>query len=63
MVKDLVCEMEVDESAAKYTVFFEGEQYFFCSEGCRAEFYRRPLDYLTPPDSRCAKPLQEKPDV
>lgn len=45
MVKDIVCGMEVNETAA-YSFVFENEKYFFCSQGCRAEFKRRPQDYL-----------------
>ncbi len=52
MVTDLVCKMEIDEKAAGYSLIYEGEKYFFCSEGCLEEFKRRPLDYLRPDDPR-----------
>ena len=51
MVIDLVCKMEIDEKAAGYSLDYEGEEYFFCSEGCQAEFLRHPKDYLKPTDS------------
>lgn len=46
MVIDLVCKMEIDEEAANYSLNYEGKDYFFCSEGCKEEFTRRPLDYV-----------------
>lgn len=46
MAIDLICGMEVNETAAKPSVRYDGESYYFCSEGCRAEFKRRPQDYL-----------------
>lgn len=58
MVKDVVCGMEVNESTG-YSLVFEGEKYLFCSQGCRAEFKRRPQDYLKPPaedTTCCGKP-------
>ena len=48
MVTDLVCKMEIDEKAAAYSFDYEGEEYFFCSEGCLEEFKRRPMDYVKP---------------
>lgn len=49
MVIDLVCKMEIDEKAARYSLIFENETYFFCSEGCQAELIRHPLDYVNSP--------------
>ena len=64
MTKDLVCGMEIDESAARYPAVFEDAAYFVCSEGCRAEFKRRPEEYLKPVDACCHKtPQEEKSDV
>ena len=61
MVKDLVCGMDVNEKAAGYSMIFEDEVYFFCSEGCRAEFRRRPQDYLKPADdAACCARAPEK---
>ena len=50
MVTDLVCKMEIDEKTAAYSLNYEGDEYFFCSEGCREEFKRHPLDYVKPGD-------------
>lgn len=62
MVKDLVCGMEVNEKAAGYSMIYEGEMFYFCSEGCRAEFRRRPQDYLSPAEdiTCCGKPSCRK---
>ena len=46
MAVDLVCKMDVNEKASKPSLVFEGNTYYFCSEGCLAEFKRRPQDYL-----------------
>lgn len=46
MVTDQVCKMEIDEVTATYSVDHDGEEYFFCSEGCLEEFKRRPMDYV-----------------
>lgn len=54
MVIDLVCKMEIDENTAGYSLNYECEEYFFCSEGCLEEFKRRPLDYLKPDEERAA---------
>ena len=58
MVKDLVCGMEINEKAAGYSMVYEGEMFYFCSEGCWAEFRRRPPDYLSPAEESgcCGKP-------
>lgn len=64
MVTDLVCKMEMGENAPGYSLIFEGGKYFFCSEGCRAEFKRNPQDYLkSAADCRDAPSQEEKRDV
>lgn len=63
MVKDLVCGMDVNEKISDYSMVFEGEMYFFCSEGCWSEFRRHPQEYLRTIDFCCEKPLEEKSDV
>lgn len=62
MAIDLVCGMEVNENAAKPSLRFGGETYLFCSEGCRAEFERRPQDYLktAEAESCCDEPEGER---
>lgn len=62
MAIDLVCKMDVNENAWKPSFVLEGKTYYFCSEGCRAEFKRRPQDYLkvAEADSCCEAPPEEK---
>jgi Cu+-exporting ATPase len=45
MVTDPVCKMQVDESKNKLALTYKERTYYFCSEGCRAEFQRHPEDY------------------
>lgn len=68
MVTDVVCGMQINENAAGYSLILGSEKYFFCSEGCWAEFKRRPQDYLQrASDIACCDELlekkEEKPDV
>lgn len=46
MVTDPVCDMRLDEQAAPHVLNYENEVYYFCSEGCRAEFQRHTEDYV-----------------
>ena len=46
MVTDPVCDMQLDEQQADYVLVYENETYYFCSEGCRAEFERHSEDYV-----------------
>lgn len=45
-VKDPVCGMDVDPDKAKAHVEHEGEDYYFCSVGCREKFEADPEKYL-----------------
>jgi len=45
MVKDPVCGMELDERHKRESFEYEGQSYYFCSVGCRAEFQRHEEDY------------------
>lgn len=60
MVKDLVCEMEINEKAGGYSTIYDGEMFYFCSEGCRAEFLRRPEAYLAESRPCCDPAAEEK---
>ena len=62
MVIDLVCKMEVDENDAKPRLILEEKTYYFCSEGCRAEFERHARDYLKPVDAGCCNVPEEEAD-
>ncbi len=48
MARDPVCGMDVDENAASQSLAYHGLTYWFCSEGCRAEFLRHPEEYAHP---------------
>lgn len=46
MVKDIVCEMDVNPQKTKYKTKYEGETYYFCSESCQKAFQQNPSKYL-----------------
>ncbi len=46
MTKDPVCNMEVDETTAKYVSEYNGKNYFFCAPGCKAMFDRDPAKFV-----------------
>jgi YHS domain-containing protein len=46
MATDPVCGMNVDEGEAMYTLDYYDRLYYFCSEGCKAEFERHTEDYV-----------------
>ncbi len=54
---DPVCGMEVPESSA-YRTTRNGETYFFCSDGCRQAFIKRPSEYLIPGNRHHAMPSE-----
>ncbi|HZW02668.1 MAG TPA: YHS domain-containing protein [Anaerolineaceae bacterium] len=45
MAIDPVCGMEVDPTTAQWTSEYNGETYYFCSSGCKAEFEEDPQRY------------------
>ncbi|MET3835259.1 Cu+-exporting ATPase [Brevundimonas sp. UYEF29] len=48
-VKDPVCGMSVDPTATAHRASHDGQNYFFCSAGCRTKFIGDPMRYLNPP--------------
>lgn len=48
MVKDPVCNMDVDPKTAKHTAEHEGQTYYFCSLLCKNAFEADPKQYLQP---------------
>ncbi|HEC90843.1 MAG TPA: YHS domain-containing protein, partial [Alphaproteobacteria bacterium] len=61
-VKDPVCGMDVDPSAAAQTEEAGGQTYYFCSEKCHGAFLDDPERYAaaaTPPKKKCAAELQK----
>lgn len=46
MVKDLVCDMDVNPKTAAASYEFEGQTYYFCAPGCRHAFEKDPQKYI-----------------
>lgn len=51
MTKDPVCGMAVDEGRTPHTLTYRETPYWFCSEGCCAEFLRYPDEYTRDPEA------------
>ena len=45
-VRDPVCRMKIDPNTSRHQYEFEGQDYYFCSAGCRAKFMADPRKYL-----------------
>lgn len=45
-VKDLVCGMDIDPATAAGKSEYNGENYYFCSLGCKKAFDQDPKKYL-----------------
>ncbi|MFC1947788.1 heavy metal translocating P-type ATPase [Chloroflexota bacterium] len=43
---DPVCKMTVEESTAAATSEYKGEKYYFCAQGCKVAFDKKPEKYL-----------------
>ncbi len=43
---DPVCGMEVDEQSASGKSIFQGQEYYFCSTGCKQTFENNPQQYV-----------------
>ncbi len=56
---DPVCGMKVDPATAKHRFAYKGQDYFFCSAGCRTKFEADPDKYLAPKSSAPAEKLPE----
>ncbi|HZE23251.1 MAG TPA: YHS domain-containing protein, partial [Blattabacteriaceae bacterium] len=48
LVKDPVCDMDVDSARAAGSSEYKGQTYYFCSPGCVKRFNADPEKYLTP---------------
>lgn len=46
MVKDPVCNMDVDEKKAAATSEYKGKAYYFCAKTCKEKFDKEPEKYL-----------------
>ena len=47
MTIDPVCGMEIDERTAAHKAVYEGETYYFCSQGCLQSFEENPRAYVS----------------
>jgi Cu+-exporting ATPase len=47
MVKDPVCDMQVNETTAAATVVHKGKTYYFCSSACKATFEKTPEKFAS----------------
>jgi YHS domain-containing protein len=45
-IVDPVCKMQIGPEQIKQSLIINGQPYYFCSVGCRAEFQRHPEDYI-----------------
>ena len=45
MAKDPICDMDVDETTAKWTSEYGGKRVYFCAPGCKKQFDRDPEKY------------------
>ncbi len=45
MTKDPVCGMDVNEKQAKAKADYQGQTYYFCSDGCKQKFQANPQQY------------------
>jgi P-type Cu+ transporter len=48
IVKDPVCNMDVDPATARGSAEYKGQTYYFCSPGCVTRFKADPKKYLAP---------------
>jgi Cu+-exporting ATPase len=49
VVKDLVCGMDVESTAAAGRTEYRGQTYYFCGSKCKEKFDRNPEQYLGKP--------------
>jgi P-type Cu+ transporter len=50
MIEDPVCGMQINIDTAPAQTEYEGEIYYFCSQGCKREFEANPVQFLFPED-------------
>ncbi len=47
MAIDPVCNMEINEADAAATSQYNGQTYYFCSEGCKRQFDQNPSQFVS----------------
>ena len=45
LVRDVICDMEVDPATAPAQSEYNGKMFYFCAEGCKREFDADPEKY------------------
>ncbi|AWR88158.1 MULTISPECIES: YHS domain-containing protein [Thermaceae] len=55
-VTDPVCGMQIDPEKAAGRSEYQGQTYYFCSEGCKKSFDADPKKYVKPGDSHHGHP-------
>ena len=63
LVKDVVCDMDVDPDTAAAKSEYEGTTYYFCAEGCKVDFDANPQKYLSNGGAPAAAPAAEQPSA
>ena len=58
LVKDPVCNMDVDPATAAGSSEYKGQTYYFCSPGCVKRFNADPEKYLSPKSPAPATPKE-----
>ena len=46
MVKDIVCNMDIDAKTVKWKSEYEVKTYYFCAPMCKQKFDRNPEKYV-----------------
>ena len=46
LVKDVICEMEIEPESAAATSEYQGTTYYFCAVGCKHDFDADPEKYV-----------------
>jgi YHS domain-containing protein len=50
IVKDPVCDMNVEIGKAAAKSDYRGQTYYFCAPGCKVKFDKNPAQYLAKPE-------------
>jgi YHS domain-containing protein len=58
MLKDPVCQMDVDEQSAAAQSTYEGKTYYFCAPGCHEAFEKDPGRYVSKQTDLLGRKLQ-----
>ncbi len=56
MARDPVCGMDVEKETAAATSVYQGQVYYFCSDGCKKTFDAAPSAYATTPEDPGEQP-------